>query len=407
MLSRLAEIAARFASAPMERLDESIQETQRLLVAMLGIDRSTLWQFVEDRAGLVLTHCWQKPEFPPVPEYYNAALNLPWCHAKMTSGELFHFSEMEELPAEAARDVETFRIHGPKSNVTIPLMAEGEVFGALAFGAIETPRRWTNEEITGLQLVAGIIGNVLGRHRAERRAEQLRAELARASRASMLGELAASLAHELNQPLTAILGNAQAARRFIASGTMDPQELLQILDDIINDDKRASSLIHNLRMLMDGASDPPGTCCLNDLLAEVCDFMRTGLTKDRVLLERHYGAPVILVRVVKAEIQQVVANLITNATQAMCDTPTGQRIIRLETAVNDSHATVRVRDRGCGFPAQRADQLFEPFHSTKPRGLGMGLAICRRIIAAHGGTIRATNHDCGGAEFSFTLPLRG
>jgi C4-dicarboxylate-specific signal transduction histidine kinase len=257
-----------------------------------------------------------------------------------------------------------------------------------------------------LQLVASIIGSVLGRQRAERRAEQLRAELARASRASMLGELAATLAHELNQPLTAILGNAQAARRFIASGTMDPAELLQILDDIINADKRASGLIHNLRMLMDGASDAPGNCCLNDILSEVCDFMGTELTNGRVLLEKQYDAPVIRVRVVKAEIQQVVANLISNATQAMHDMPQEQRIIRIETGIQDRHATVRVSDRGCGFPAHRADQLFEPFHSSKPNGLGMGLAICRRIMAAHSGTITAANRDGGGAVFSFTLPLR-
>jgi C4-dicarboxylate-specific signal transduction histidine kinase len=291
--------------------------------------------------------------------------------------------------------------------VTIPLLADDGVFGALAFGAIAAPHRWTDEEITGLQLVARIFASLLCRQRAEQRAEQLRAELARASRATMLGELAAALAHELNQPLTAILGNAQAARRFIANGSMDPVELLQILDDIINADKRASSLIHNLRMLMEGASAPPTNCCLNALLSEVCDFMGTELTNNRVRLERNYGAPLILVRVVKAEIQQVLANLISNAAQAMGGTPADQRIIRIETGIEGRQARVRVIDRGCGFPANRAEMLFEPFHSTKPNGLGMGLAICRRIIAAHHGAITATNHEGGGAAFSFTLPHNG
>ena len=111
-----------------------------------------------------------------------------------------------------------FRLHGPKSNVTIPLIANGRIFGALAFATLGAERKWREDEIAELKLIAQIIGNVVGRQRAELREEQLRDELAHAMRVATLGELAAALAHELNQPLAAILSNAQAARRFIAGG---------------------------------------------------------------------------------------------------------------------------------------------------------------------------------------------
>ena len=169
----------------------------------------------------------------------------------------FWFTSIDDLPPEAARDLESFRIHGPKSNVTIPLIANGQVFGALAFATLGKERKWREDEIAELKLVAQIIGNVLGRQRAEDRAEQLRTEIAHSTRAAMLGELAAALAHELNQPLTAILSNAQAARRFIADGAIEVDELRAILDDIIRDDKRAGGVIHNLRGMLNNTPVVP------------------------------------------------------------------------------------------------------------------------------------------------------
>jgi hypothetical protein len=143
------------------------------------------------------------------------------------------------FPPKLHATLEVFRIHGPKSNVTIPLVTNGRVFGALAFASLAAERKWREDEIAELKLVAQIIGNVVARQRAELREEQLRDQLAHAMRVASLGELVAALAHELNQPLAAILSNAQAARRFLGSGTIDVAELQAILDDIVRDDKRA------------------------------------------------------------------------------------------------------------------------------------------------------------------------
>ena len=121
----------------------------------------------------------------------------------------------------------------PKSNATFPLMANGRAFGALSFATLRAERRWRDFEIEELQLVAQIISNVIGRERAELREEQLRAELARATRLASLGELAATIAHELNQPLAVILSNAQAARRFLGDDALSTEELKEILEDIV------------------------------------------------------------------------------------------------------------------------------------------------------------------------------
>lgn len=249
----LAELSSRFVALPYEQMAAAIRETQRFIVESLDLDRSTLWQVEEGRPGMVLTHCWQRPGWPPLPPELGTEGNLPWAHGKVSRGEFFSFSSVNELPPEAARDAEVFRLHGPKSNVTLPLIAEGQVFGALAFATLGEERRWREDELTELKLVAQIIANVIGRHRAEERAEQLRNEISHSTRAAMLGELTAALAHELNQPLTAILSNAQAARRFIASREMDPDELRAIFDDIIRDGKRAGGVVHHLRAMLSHA----------------------------------------------------------------------------------------------------------------------------------------------------------
>lgn len=405
LLRLLAEISSKLVALPSEQMDDAIEDTLRLIVGTLEIDRSTLWQITDDRAGLMPSHHWQQSECPPLSPKLDAAALLPWSHGKVMRGEAFHFNCLEELPAEAARDVEAFRLRGPVANVTVPLFCNGGVFGAMTFGRLSHPRRWSRDEIDALQLIAGMFGGILCRRRAEFRAEQLRSELARVSRASMLGEFAANIAHELNQPLAAILGNAQAARRFLSKGLMDPVELTEILDDIIRDDKRANDVILNLRHLLEGTGSTRETCCVNALVTETCGFLRKRPASERIVVK--LAVRELQVRAAPAEIQQVLINLVRNATQAMDALPPEHRKVRVETSGCNGNAVVRVVDRGCGFPEGQMERMLEPFHSNRPGGLGMGLAICRRIIDSHGGTIQARNRSSGGAEFSFSLPLFG
>lgn len=405
LLGLLADISAVIVNCPYDQFDTAIEESLRRIVETMGLDRGTLWQIADDRRGMLLTHCWQQPDWPLLPRYFDAAVNLPWSYSKVLHGERFHFSNIKELPSAASQDTQNFLIYGPKSNVTIPLFANGEVYGAIAFETLASTRHWTLDELDGLGLIAQILGNVVGRRRAELRAEQLRIELARAFRTSTLSEITAALAHEINQPLTTVLSNAQAARRFISSGAADSGEILAILDDIIRDNKRASAVIDNLKRLLEGAAATREVCCLDQLASEVCDFLDATLAHRNVTLKRVSYPQPLKVRVVRVEIQEVLVNLILNAAQSMVETPLGQRTILIETLTRGEEAIVQVTDRGCGLPAEQVDRLFEPFHSTRPNGLGMGLAICRRVVHAHRGCIQARNHNDGGAVFAFSLPL--
>jgi signal transduction histidine kinase len=400
----LAEISSRFVTRPAGRMDGTIEETQRLVCETLGLDRSTLWQITGDGAELVLTHFWQPVGGVPLRRNFITNSNLPWAEGMVRRGESFHFSSLDELPPEAALDVETLRLHGTRSNATFPLVADGGVFGALAFAMTRTERQWTEIEISGLQLVAQIFGHVISRRRSEERADQLREEIQRSTRAAELGEIAAALAHEINQPLTTILGNAQAARRFLDQGTATPAEFRTILDDIIRDDKRAAEIVHNLRDMLAGSPARRETTCLNAIIQETARFLHSDMAADAVDLQLDLAPSLPPVRAAPVEIQQLLINLIANATRAMRETPPPQRRVIIQTRHGRRMVHLRVSDHGCGIPPGHLDRIFEPFHTTCPDGLGMGLAICRRIAESHDGSIVAGNAATGGADFTLSLP---
>jgi C4-dicarboxylate-specific signal transduction histidine kinase len=316
------------------------------------------------------------------------------------------FSRLDDLPPEAAHDAETLRVHGTKSNATFPLVVDGKVFGAVAFAMITEERHWTEAELSGLNIVAQVFGHVISRRQAEQRAEQFRDEIERSSRAAVLGELAAALAHEINQPLTTILGNAQAARRFITQGTAGTTEILTILDDIIRDDKRAGQIVRNLRQMLEGSPPRRKNSCLNRLVEEVCGFLRSDMAGEGIELQLELAPCLPRIPLAEVEIQQLLINLVSNAAHASMEVPPENRRIIIETISGDQMVALQVRDHGCGIPPEHLSRIFEPFHTTRQNGLGMGLAICRRIAEAHGGSLHANNQQSGGAVFRLSLPLQ-
>ena len=226
------------------------------------------------------------------------------------------------------------------------------------------------------------------------------------SRVSLLGEMTASLAHELNQPLSAIISNANAGMRYIERGKDDPAKLRDILGDVESDANRAYDIIRNVRNTIKKGDPARRQIDLNELVTNVAHVVRpdavgysceveTSLAKDLPPIE---GDPV--------QIQQVLVNLVSNALDAMRQTPTGRRKVEISTAgKGDSEVRLSVRDHGSGIRTEVHDRLFDQFFTTKEHGLGMGLAIVRSIVEAHGGKIHAENVADGGACFYFTLPV--
>jgi signal transduction histidine kinase len=242
------------------------------------------------------------------------------------------------------------------------------------------------------------------RRAAEHAMQRHRAELAHVTRLSTMGELATSLAHELNQPLTAILSNAQAAQRFLGASPPNLTELGEILKDVVQDNKRASEVIQRLRALVRKDDIAFVALDIGDLLRDVVSIVHNDaiLRHSRVLLDVGTGLPPV--RGDRIQLQQVALNLLLNALEAMKDFPTARRQVVVRVDRDDAGMVrVAVRDWGVGVGGDAVD-IFQPFYTTKPTGLGMGLSISRSIIEGHGGQLRAQNNPDQGATFWFTLP---
>jgi two-component system sensor kinase FixL len=237
-------------------------------------------------------------------------------------------------------------------------------------------------------------------------AQRLRRDLAHVGRVSTMGALTASLAHELNQPLTAILSNAQAAQRLLQADPTNLVEVSAILKDIVEDDQRAAAVIHRLRGLLQKGELELAMLDLNELVGEVARLVSSDLIARGVVLRLELAAGLAPVRGDRVQLQQVVLNLILNGLDAIGESRTGDRTLVLRTE-GDGPAAVRVavRDSGAGIDEADLDHIFHAFYTTKADGLGMGLAIARSIVDAHGGGLEAHNNADGGATFSFSLPL--
>jgi len=255
------------------------------------------------------------------------------------------------------------------------------------------------------RLYAGFMEDITERKRVEQEIAQQRDQLAHVTRVSAMGQLASSLAHELNQPLGAILRNAEAAELFLKDPSPDLEELRAILADIRKDDQRAGEVIDRMRALMKrGEGAERSRLDLLLLALDTVTLVRPDAERRRVRLEVETGPAVPAVHGDRVQLQQVLLNLLLNAMDALDDNPSAKRFVTVCARPVGVMVEVAVRDTGHGIPEDKLSHVFEPFFSSKLNGLGMGLAISRDIIRAHGGRLWAKNNEAGGATFTFTLP---
>jgi len=253
--------------------------------------------------------------------------------------------------------------------------------------------------------IAGLLAQRKHRRRAEAEISRQRTELAHVSRVSTMGQLASALAHELSQPLGAILRNTEAAELFLKNDTPDLAEIRAILADIRKDDQRAGTVIDRMRSLLKRRELESNPVDLGELIEETVAVAWSDAAARRVTLTMQVSANLPLVLGDRVHLQQVLLNLILNGMDAVADGGQAERMVVIQAAAGTGeNVEVAVSDTGTGIPADKLKSLFEPFFTTKPNGLGMGLAISRTLVEAHGGKIWAENNADRGATFKFTLP---
>jgi signal transduction histidine kinase len=408
----------------------------RRLAACLDADRVSLLPAASGPAGEhapapVPAHSWScGPAYP--------AADFPALTELIAHGELVRFSSLEVLPSALARDRQSFKRYGVESILLLPLRDHGSVLGALALAA-STRRLWPKPLLERLQFVAGILARAITEHghtsngapangganatsngapsngrrgempgggTTELETRLPQHEMARFARVGALGQFAVSLAHELNQPLSAILSNAQAARRFLASPNPPIDEIRAILDDIDADDRRAGEVIRGMRALLNDHDVQMELLDLNEVVRGVVRLLHGDVLMRRVALVLDLESPLPTTCCDPGQIQQVLLNLVLNGFEAMHETSYSNRRLIIRTrAQGDGFCVVSVRDSGRGIGGPDAERLFDQFFSTKPDGLGMGLSIARSIVQGHGGRIWATNNSDVGATFHFTIPI--
>jgi C4-dicarboxylate-specific signal transduction histidine kinase len=293
---------------------------------------------------------------------------------RLREGEIVHVSRLAEPADEAATACLTL---GVTSLVALPLRSGDAVIGGLVLAAGSAERGWPHELIEQLHLLGEVLANALTCTNAEREAGRLRQEQTHIGRVSAMGELTASLAHELNQPLTAILNNAQVAQEYLEADAPNLGELREILSDIVADDQRAADVIQRLRALLKKGALEYVPLNMNDVVDEVARLVRsdTVIRNVPMTLELAKGLP--NVRGDRVQLQQVVLNMVLNSVEAMGEANGRPHALVIRTARAGAKAVdIAVEDSGIGIDVNDVDRLFEPLYTTKAEGLGMGSPSC-------------------------------
>jgi len=257
--------------------------------------------------------------------------------------------------------------------------------------------------------LVGFLRDMTDHRKQEKKLRQQKEEFSHLHRLATVGEFAASIAHEIHQPLAAIMNNAQAADRFLSSDNAAAvvADVRECLKDIVADDRRAADVIRNLRLFLQRKRGDQTIVDVNDVIRGVLEILYGELVDKSVHVVQALSSDLTPVKCDRVALQQVLMNLIMNACDALSDADRQRREILIRTAMKRPGAVVvSVQDKGTGIDPENMHRIFESYYTTKPEGLGMGLSISKSIITSHGGRIWAKNNDDGGATFCFTLPAQ-
>jgi signal transduction histidine kinase len=401
----LAELTSRFINLRVDEIDHQIEQGLQTLGALLGVDRSSFGEFTADKRNLLVTHCYVGPGIEPFPKVVVDG-QLPWYVEQVRGGQMLRYGRLpDELPPEATAERAYCLQHGLKSHLAIPLMAGESLNCLLTFATFHSYRDWPDDLVQRLWLFGEVFANALARKRAEETAQQLRDQLARMDRVSLVGELAAAIAHEIMQPLCAIVSNAQAGNRLLAEDSIDLDEVRETLHDIADDGRRANDVVTRIRAMLQKQTPERSAFFLPDAIREAAALFYGPSMQNGVSVSLELDPELPLVLGDRVQLQQVVLNLAMNALDAMSQSDGATRILSVGAHQDGNHAKVSVCDTGPGIAPEHQESVFAPFFTTKTTGLGVGLAISKSIVESHGGQLWLHSEPGLGAAFQFTVPL--
>jgi len=332
---------------------------------------------------------------------------LPWFSATLRQGEILRLDRLpDDLPPEAAAEREYVTRIGLRSQLTIPFQVGERVIGALGFASFRREVHWSPRLIRSVRLIGEVFANALARKHAANEQLRLREQLAHTARVNAMGEVVASIAHEVNQPLFAIVSNARAAGTLLSRGEPDLAEIGAALEDIVQDANRASAIIARVRSFLQRKPTEHLPLGVNSVVETVKTLVGPELSRRRLRLELDLATSLPMVRGDPVQLQQLLVNLLMNGAEAMESVDPAHRILEVRTAADGDRVRIDVVDRGPGIDREARERLFDPFFTTKANGLGMGLAICKSIVEAHGGRIQPRQGGTAGTTMQIWLPVR-
>ena len=394
------------AAVTLEEVTPKILQT---VCEFLLWDLGAWWTLDREAGVLRCVEVWHK-ESVEVPQFESSSRESTFMPGIGLPGRVWSNHEPAYIP-DVVHDANFRRAsiaarEGLHAGFAFPIVLGGEVLGVVEFFSHDI--RQPEQELLNMMATLGSqIGQFIERKRAEDALHHAQADLAHVTRVATLGEMTASIAHEINQPLSAVVNSASACLRWLDA--QKPEEARRSAARVIAEGHRAGEIIARIRSLAKKAPPAKDWLNINETIREVIALARNEVQRNGVSLDTRLSDDVHYVPLIfadKIQLQQVILNLILNAIEAMSGAADGPRELLIRSAIAESQRVlVAVRDSGPGLDPKSLDRLFDAFYTTKPQGLGMGLAICRSIIDAHGGRLWATANDDRGATFQFTLPI--
>src|SRR5213594_2166506 len=387
-------------------LEEATAKILQAVCECLVWDVGALWSLDKEAGVLRCVEVWHK-ESIEVPEFEAASHQTTFIPGIGLPGRVWVSCEPIYIP-DVVRDANFPRAPIAAREVLhtafgFPILLGGEVLGVMEFFSYEI-RQPDQDLLDMMSTIGSQIGQFIERKCAEDALHHAQAELAHVTRVATLGELAASIAHEINQPLAAVVNNASACVHWLAAQNLE--EARQSAESVIADGHRAGEIIARIRALAKKAPSRKDWVDVNETILEVVALARSEVQSNGVSVGTRLGEALPLVLGDRIQLQQVILNLMINAIEAMNEVSDGPRELSITSAQDESkEVLIAVRDSGPGLDPRSLDRLFHAFYTTKPQGMGMGLAISRSIVEAHGGRLWATANVPHGAVFEFTLPI--